>query len=459
MVIKKMESSNGKTSRSGLRRLGAALSLLLVTLLLSLSLVACGSDNLNDTRSLLTTTQAATTVAGTTQAATNAATTAAASNAATTAATSQQSQQVSQPGAPVAQTATDQAESNSVVDVVKRINPAVVTVYNKTNHVPIRGQVPGNNRATPTPSTGNDGQSGSYVVQGIGSGVIISADGYIVTNNHVVDGQDNLTVALNDGKTTVPAKLIGKDKLGDIAVLKIDAPVPAYAKWADRVDVGETVVAIGSALGNFRNSVSKGVISGLNRTLPGDTSTTAYLQTDAAINHGNSGGPLLNLRGEIVGINTAVVRSTGEGQSGSTDVAEGLGFAIPASVAKLLADQLVSKGQVSRPYFGITYQMITPADAGSLTASGRTVPNVEGAWVNRTGSNQPSVVAASPAEKAGLKDNDVITAIDGVPLNDNNPLVNVILKYKPNDTVKLTVQRGTQTLTLNLTLGERPADS
>lgn len=435
------------------------LAIWLVMALCGLLLAACGGDAGRSlaTQSNPTTAADPTTVSATTSAfatatvpATSAPAAVATTEAATTLAATTQAEKISQsltPASTAGQSA-DQVESNSVVDVVKRVGPAVVTVYNKSKY-PTQGR--NNSGLTPPPS--------GFVLQGIGSGIIISSDGYIVTNNHVIDGEDDLAVSLNDGKATVPAKVVGRDKLGDIAVLKITGTVPAVAKWADRVDVGETVVAIGSALGNFRNSVSKGVVSGLNRTLPGDTASNVYIQTDASINPGNSGGPLLNLRGEIVGINTAVVRSTGTGQRGSSDIAEGLGFAIPSNLAQVLVGQIMAKGSVSRPYFGITYQMITPAEAGTLSFRGQKTPEVEGAWISRSGSSQSSIVAGGPAEKAGLKDNDVITAINGEPLNDNNPLGNVILKYKPGDTIKLTVRRGDQTLTLELTLGERPPDS
>lgn len=448
-----------------------SLGLLLSTILLSLSLAACGSDTpTSDTRILDMTIAPGATAAGSTGATptvtANAATTAAANPATVTPLPATITAAIAgQPtaAATTAATATgaisaDQLESNTVVEVVKKVSPAVVTVYNKGKYNPTpRRVIP--NQATPTP--GADTQTGSdgLVVQGIGSGVIISQDGYIVTNNHVVDGQDGLTVALNDGKTTIDAKLVGRDVVGDLAVLKINGPVPAFATFADKVEVGETVIAIGAALGNFRNSVSKGIVSGLNRTLPADNGV--YIQTDAAINHGNSGGPLLNLKGEIVGINTAVLRNTGSStrsQNGVYDVAEGLGFAIPSNVVKFVTDQLISKGSVTRSYFGITYQMITPAEAGTLNSNGRPFPPVEGAWIN-SASGSSGVIRGSPAEKAGLKDNDVITAVDGQPLNDNNPLVNVILGHKPGDTIKLTVQRGDQVLTLNLTLGERPSDS
>lgn len=447
--------------------------MLLSVVMLSLSLIACGSNSTTgDTRTLdataapsgatpsATETVASTTALATTDPALTTASTATSTPlpATTTAAIAgQPATAISTPAASSSGTnASDQLESNSVVEVVKKVGPAVVTVYNKSKYNPTTRRVIPNQ---PTP--GADSQSGTngLVVQGIGSGVIVSSDGYIVTNNHVVDGQEGLAVALNDGKTTVTAKLIGRDVTGDLAVLKIEGPVPGFTKFADKAEVGETVVAIGAALGNFRNSVSKGVISGLNRTLPSDNGV--YVQTDAAINHGNSGGPLLNLRGEVVGINTAVLRSTGSStrsQNGTYDIAEGLGFAIPANVAKYVSDQLISKGKVTRSYFGISYQMITPAEAGTLSVNGRAFPQVEGAWINSSGGGS-GIVKDGPAEKAGLKDNDVITTVDGQPLNDNNPLVNVILGHKPGDTLKLTVQRGDQVLTLNITLGERPSDT
>jgi 2-alkenal reductase len=451
-----------------------ALSLLLATFMLGLSLMACSADSLTDnTRTLDATAVPGATTAPGAATATVASTLAVSPGSNTAPATVTPLPATTPPANPgqtaaattttAATTATgpsgpasDLLESNSVVEVVKKISPAVVTVYNKSKYNPTTRRVIPNQ---PTP--GGDSQNGAngLVVQGIGSGVIVSQDGYIITNNHVVDGQEGLAVALNDGKTTLTAKLVGRDTVGDLAVLKIEGVVPAYTKFADKVEVGETVVAIGAALGNFRNSVSKGVVSGLNRTLPGDNGV--YVQTDAAINHGNSGGPLLNLQGEIVGINTAVLRSTGSSpraQNGVYDVAEGLGFAIPARVAKFVSDQLISKGSVTRPFFGITYQMITPAEAGTLSVNGRAFPLVEGAWINGS-SSASGVIAGSPADKAGLQDNDVITAIDGQPLNDNNPLVNIILTHKPGDTIQLTVQRGDQVVTLTLTLGVRPSDT
>jgi len=412
----------------------------LTLLLLTLVLTACSDNNkatATTTGSSTTTDAQTTSIAGATTSTSTtvagAATATVTKGAATTAAAN------STPATSSGTTTTDQVESNSVVGVVKKLSPSVVTIYNKAVRT---------------------GAQTSEVTRGIGSGVIISPDGYILTNAHVVQGAQGLTVAFNNGQTLATAKLIGADTEGDIAIIKVDDKVPAVASFGDssKLEVGETVVAIGAALGDFRNSVTKGVVSGVNRTIPGDTSPTVYIQTDAPINHGNSGGPLLNLRGEIIGINTAVVRTTGT--SGTTananqDLAEGLGFAIPSNTAKMFADQLIANGTVSRPYFGIRYQMITPAIAGT-TLQGLTIPTVEGAWINSRGSRQPAIVAGSPADKAGLKEDDVITAVDGVALNDSNPLVTAILKYKPTDTINLTVQRGTQSLTVSLTLVERP---
>jgi 2-alkenal reductase len=362
----------------------------------------------------------------------------------------------------------DQQESLTVQGVIQKVSPAVVTVYNKVTASNAMRNGTGNNFGNGNNgNNGNNGSNGSssgtsgsqqYVTQGIGTGVIFDQQGYIVTNNHVVEGAQEVEVAYNDGRQLVTAKVVGTDKIGDIAVLKVEGPLPAVASFGDssKLQVGQTVIAIGAALGDFRNSATKGIVSGVNRSLQELGTTDVFIQTDTPINHGNSGGPLLDLNGNIVGINTAVLRTTPGIGNGSDAVAEGLGFAIPSNTVKYLVDQLISNGKVSRPYFGIQYQMITPADAGAVdTTTGQNLPKVEGALIAGT-RNGSGVVANGPADKAGLKDNDVITAIDGTQLDDNNPLASVLQNYKPGDTVKLTVQRGSQTLTLDLTLGTRP---
>lgn len=215
----------------------------------------------------------------------------------------------------------------SVVDArtaVRAAGPAVVTVVN-TMQITTRGRF-----------------GGTQTAEALGSGVIISTDGYIVTNQHVVDSQTSLEVIFSDG-TRVPATLVGEDASNDIAVIKVDTTVPAVATLgdSDTIEAGQPVVAIGTALGDFQNTVTEGIISGLHRRL--DSSSTAVqdmIQTDAAINHGNSGGPLLDLEGNVIGINTAVVRS----DSAAGDVAEGLGFAIPINTVKSVVEQLIANG-------------------------------------------------------------------------------------------------------------------
>lgn len=193
----------------------------------------------------------------------------------------------------------------------------------------------------------------------MGSGVIIHRDGYILTNNHVVDGADVFTIELANGET-YPAELINRDQFSDLAVLKMDGPVPTVAELgdSDSLKSGETVIAIGSALGNFKNTVTTGVVSATGRFLQTDEGyyMENLIQTDAAINQGNSGGPLMNLDGKVIGINVMIVR----GSRASSAVAEGLGFAIPANTARLIADQIIANGDFQRPYLGIQWQDLTP---------------------------------------------------------------------------------------------------
>ena len=238
--------------------------------------------------------------------------------------------------AAVTDTTTTQAETATAVQdtpltivdartAVRAAGPAVVTVVN-TMQVTTRGRFGG----------------GTQTAEALGSGVIISDQGYIVTNQHVVDGQTSLEVIFSDG-TRVPATLVGEDASNDLAVIHVDVAVPAVATLgdSDTLEAGQPVVAIGTALGDFQNTVTEGIISGLHRQLD-DTSTAVQdmIQTDAAINHGNSGGPLLDLEGKVIGINTAVVRS----DSAAGDVAEGLGFSIPVNTVKSVVERLIANG-------------------------------------------------------------------------------------------------------------------
>lgn len=318
------------------------------------------------------------------------------------------------------------AEQQAVVQVVERISPAVVTVVNRIEN--------------------NQGFGG----EARGSGVIIDRDGRIITNNHVVEGarQGGLEVIFSNGDTA-PAELVGADAISDLAVLKVDRQVPAFAELGDstKTKVGETVIAIGSALGSFENTVTVGVISGLNRTLRDvNINMENMIQTDAAINHGNSGGPLLNLSGQVIGINTAVVRG---GTGTESDVAEGLGFAIPANTVKTVSSQLIENGQVRRPFLGVASRPIS-----RMVASYYDLKDQNGNLLE-TGVLVEEVVAGSAAETAGVRVGDVITKINDSELSEDHPLINVLTNFQPGDKVKLTLIRNGRLLTLDATLSTR----
>jgi 2-alkenal reductase len=308
-------------------------------------------------------------------------------------------------------------QNTAIVEAVRKVKPAVVTVLNTLRTRSGRGQA-------------------------TGTGVIVDAKGYIVTNNHVVEGAQKIEVLFENGDKA-EAKLIGADAFSDLAVLQVTSKaMPAVAQLGDssNLQVGEPVIAIGSALGNFRNTVTVGVVSGLNRRLSANdaSSQEGMIQTDAAINHGNSGGPLLNAAGQVIGINTLVVRDASSG-----DVAEGLGFAIPVNTVKYVTAQLTDKGKVTRPFIGITYQMLN-----AQVAAANNVKVKEGAWIQ-------DVTANSPAARAGLKAGDVITSINGAALTAEAPLPALMLKFKPGDTVQLALWRDGKMLTVSLTLAER----
>lgn len=312
--------------------------------------------------------------------------------------------------------------SDAMVEAVKRVAPAVVTV-------------------TVESSTG----------RGSGSGVIISNDGYIITNNHVVDGGRRYFVLFADG-TRRQATLVGTDSLNDIAVLKVDGEVPGVAVIGDSAALqpGETVLAIGSPLGNFRNTVTAGVVSALNRSVPG-SGMEGLIQTDAAINSGNSGGPLINLKGEVVGINTMVVRN--ELGFGSSAPVEGLGFAVPSSIFSNVADQIIRTGQVRYPFLGITYLMIDGEVAAQYN-----LPVQNGAFISPGLNGQSAVLPNTAAAQAGLREGDIITAVNGQRLDANTSLRQLLLQYRPGDTVELTILRDGQEQNVTVTLGERPSN-
>jgi serine protease Do len=310
----------------------------------------------------------------------------------------------------------------AITQTVEKVGPAVVTVIGTVpGQITFFGRLP-------------DGQSS-------GSGVIISPDGYIVTNNHVVESASDLSVILSDG-TQLPAQVISTDKYADLAVLKVDGPMPAVATIgnSDNLKSGETVIAIGSPLGEFRNTVTVGVISATGRALDSGNGyfMEDLLQTDAAINQGNSGGPLVNLNGELIGINTLIVR----GGNGATAVAEGLGFAIPSNTVRFIAERIISQGYFARPYLGVSYQSINPAIARRYD-----LPAQWGAYIT-------DVDSRGPAAQAGLQRGDIITSIGDQSIDEGNSYINVLFEYQPGDQVTIKALQNGQEMTFDVTLGE-----
>ncbi len=277
---------------------------------------------------------------------------------------------------------------------------------------------------------------------GSGTGFIITSDGFIVTNKHVVFDQDaNYTVVLRDG-TRLTATVIARDPLEDLAVLDVEArdlPVVELGN-SDNLRVGQTVIAIGNALGQFENTVSTGIISGLSRTITASgegliEELRNIIQTDAAINRGNSGGPLINLHGEVIGINTAIA-----------DNGENIGFAISINEVTRAVDSIKKHGEIVYPFLGVRFTTLTPQISRE-----NELPVEQGAWLEETN----SVVPDSPAARAGLRQGDIITKLGGVDISRQRTLADVLRGYKVGETVELVVRRGGGTITLNVTLERR----
>lgn len=273
-----------------------------------------------------------------------------------------------------------------------------------------------------------------------GSGFIISDQGYIVTNNHVVDGGTAYHVILQSGEER-SAQLVGADKFSDLAVVKIEGNIPAVAVLgnSDTLRPGETAIAIGSPLGDFKNSVTVGVISATGRSIDtGDGyQLEGMLQTDAAINQGNSGGPLVNLAGDVVGVNTMIIRGTN-----TSATVEGLGFAIPATNVQVISREIIQNGYVSRPYIGIHYQYIDPT-----IASRYNLPVQWGVYIS-------GVIAGSPAETAGLQVGDIITQLGDIAIDETHPYYNTLFSFSPGDQIEIHYIRDNREKTVQLVLSE-----
>jgi 2-alkenal reductase len=319
-------------------------------------------------------------------------------------------------------------DSNApITETVEQTGPAVVTVI---SYLPPQRTFFG----------------GTVERSGSGSGVIISEDGHILTNNHVINDAERLEIVKANGDV-LPAKLTGADPYNDLAVLQVDLIDPVALPFgnSDLLKPGETVIALGSPLGDFKNTVTVGVISATGRSFEGISGFQLedLIQTDAAINQGNSGGPLINLAGQIVGINTLVVRGNGGGGA----VAEGLGFAIPSNTARAISEQIIRQGHVSRPLLGVRSAWLTPE------LSERNNLSVEyGAFVT-------DVTPEGPAETAGVEQGDIITGINEDIFDDQHPFINVLFQFEPGEHVILHIIRDDRQLDIEVTLGERQVPS
>ncbi len=298
--------------------------------------------------------------------------------------------------------------------------------------------------------SGNAGGTDTGVIPstGVGSGVIYDSNGWILTNDHVVAGADTVQVELKDGRI-LDGTVYGIDTLTDLAIVKIEAtdlPTAALGN-SDAFKVGQLVVAIGSPLGTYSNSVTSGIVSAKGRSITTDNETTLnnLIQTDAAINPGNSGGPLLDADGAIVGINTAIASNS-----------NGIGFAIPIDIARPIMVQAVAGQPLTRPYLGVSFVSIDRAlaDAEKLGAKQGALVSGRDAQGNPT----PGVKPGTPAEAAGFKDGDIIVSVDGKVIDEEHPLDATLSQFSPSMSIPVEVLRDGQTVTLQVTLGTRPAN-
>ncbi len=272
----------------------------------------------------------------------------------------------------------------------------------------------------------------------LGSGVIVSPDGYIITNNHVVEKAEEIKVTLLDNRT-LKGRIVGIDPKTDIAIIKIDADNLPTLRWgdSDRLQVGEFVLAIGSPYG-LSHTVTMGIISAVGRANVGIADYEDFIQTDAAINPGNSGGPLVNIKGELVGINTAIFSKTGGYQ--------GIGFAVPSNMVRLVMDQLIQKGKVTRGWIGVTIQELTPELSQKFGLN-----RAKGALVS-------DVTKNSPAEKAGILRGDIIFEFNGKEIKDVNALRNLVAQSKSGSTVPIKILRSGKEYTLKVVILELPKE-
>ena len=313
-------------------------------------------------------------------------------------------------------------EEEDISSVASKVGPSVVSIL--------------------TTSQAQSYYGGTQTQEGAGTGIIISSDGYVLTNKHVVSGSQQLSVVGSDGTRYTDVTVVGTDPLNDLAFLKINNVKDLKAATlgdSSSVRIGQKVVAIGNSLGEYQNTVTSGIISGTGRPVTaseGDSTETLtdLLQTDAAINPGNSGGPLTNLSGQVIGMNTAVAQD-----------AQGIGFSIPINAAKGIIKNLLKTGKIERPYLGVNYVTITPDIAKQYNLSVK-----QGAYVHADSGS--AVVSGKAADKAGIKDGDIITKVGDIAVGERGSVSSLVSEYAVGDPVQLTILRGGKTMTLNVTI-------
>jgi serine protease DegQ len=325
------------------------------------------------------------------------------------------------------------AAATSYAGAARRASPAVVSITASRSSV----QRPGSQEPMLRYFFGDQARQQPDDQQlGLGSGVIVSSAGYLLTNNHVIEGADDVEVMLGDGRSA-RARTVGTDPDSDIAVLKIDLdklPVIAFGD-IDRLQVGDVVLAIGNPFG-VGQTVTSGIVSALGRNSLGINIFENFIQTDAAINPGNSGGALVDVNGNLLGINTAIVSRSG----GSL----GIGFAIPVSTARQVMEGLIKDGQVTRGWIGVEPRDLTPEIARTLDLSVSQGVLITG------------VVQAGPASAGGLRPGDVVLKIAGTPVSNTPQLLNAVAALKPRETATISVQRGTSAMEVRVMVAQRP---
>lgn len=330
------------------------------------------------------------------------------------------------------------SQSDLIASIAKDVSPSVVSINVKSQ-----------SQASTLQQLFGGQDTGTS--ESAGTGIIISSDGMVITNKHVIpEGTTSVSITTSDGTKYEDVKVVARDPRSnvDVAFVKINGAKnlkPAKIGDSSKMQVGDAVVAIGYALGEFENTVTSGIISGLGRPITagdGATSTETLsnlFQTDAAINPGNSGGPLVNMNGEVIGINTAVAGN-----------AQNIGFSIPVNDVKSQISSILEKGKLEVPYMGVRYVVLTPAIKQQFDLSTDT-----GAWLKATNATQ-AVINGSPADKAGLKEGDIITKVNGEVVDADNPLAQRLSKYKVGDTIEITYVRDGKTSTTKVTLETAP---